>query len=1063
MDFIQASQNGVLPPDEPNTKESPNTIIADSSSTFFTEDISFRTICTVPFPKDVPVKIYSEYTDPADPTTSTSILLGEATFDGAVADFTTSTLATGTHVISAVWDGEARWKGFETAMTTTIEVKPGFPIENFYITLNQDYTQQSSNTATVFDSETFYVSGVITNDPVVRTGTIEYYLDGTLIQTVNVGTYDGFVTGNSHFTYFSTAITSTGTYTLSAKWSGGILSDGHYYQTKRSNNILITVTKHNMATDFVVTYTPNPGVVDEPVKFTISNSTSTNLAGTTGNLHVGTDVLPFLFGSGNQAFAFTTPTTVGISDVTAEWFGGTIGGEKYNSKVSSSTSFVVNSRGVLDANLIFSVSPTTYSDHQSITLTATLGTTSTATAGSLMIFEKNIQTETYTTSTVLTQMTYFASDYAFGQSRATIFGRNLQNAAKKFVQKTSFTIPPYTYYAPDTAENGPYSLYDTYVTTVTNTSTAYANSVPPYTVIRTTSTWSTGTYWQTYVYASNSLTNLGIYYPDPQVGAIVKIAAYRNSLPAKGISSYVTTSTYTVTHVEKITLATPLGNPQIPCAIISFSSGTNTISSDGIVSQDALTRWAYDSKSGSYGSSNTPNDAYKSDQFGHYYAVGGLYDPVVQTTATTTSTSYQISSELITATVVNNVATAVVPAGTLTAGPYYLSALWAGTATAPKYYAKTSNEITVTVLNRYTPTATVTLDKQSFLTYDQVTQTINTATVLATVNFSSTVTPTGTVSWIDTTNGGSKSLGTSTIVNGSAILRFTPDYRYGPADYSIKAVYNGDVWNGSAEATAGLPIGGYSPRSMGDFVTFFNSAGSIFAWAPSGKIYPGDNFTYHGYYLIAQNYQEVKVGAGEGYSGYPQDPGYTEVDFSQFRAFANSITASNEKINNTGFNGDYPGQNQAGDLVWRWGIQWQATDFDLGDGFYQQHSWWGYGPGPQFGGNRWRPVGDWILGTTKSLQTFFRPNKPVWLYGRSYRVGEQVYYPYGTNPSIYNGTQVPAGYWECVAPGNNHSPSYPADIRNGYTYEVYWSYLGRAGTGAGITQPYQVTTSVTYF
>ena len=79
MDFTQASQNGVVPSDELYTDTAPHRISANSTSTYNTQEIIFRTACTIPYPKDVPVVFTSEFT-PINSSTSTTITLGEAYF-----------------------------------------------------------------------------------------------------------------------------------------------------------------------------------------------------------------------------------------------------------------------------------------------------------------------------------------------------------------------------------------------------------------------------------------------------------------------------------------------------------------------------------------------------------------------------------------------------------------------------------------------------------------------------------------------------------------------------------------------------------------------------------------------------------------------------------------------------------------------------------------------------------------------------------------------------------------------------------------------------------------------
>jgi hypothetical protein len=201
--------------------------------------------------------------------------------------------------------------------------------------------------------------------------------------------------------------------------------------------------------------------------------------------------------------------------------------------------------------------------------------------------------------------------------------------------------------------------------------------------------------------------------------------------------------------------------------------------------------------------------------------------PSSGTTATGTVTFLDRTTTLGTATLSNNAAQMAI--STLAPGTHYISAQYSGDANTA---ASTSGQTLVTVSPP--PTTTLLSSSQNPSSLNQP------VTFTATLQLTSSGTPTGTVTFFD----GSYSLGTATVLNGSA--QFTdPGFQIGT--HSITAVYGGDAnFSGSTSAalsqvvnlgpTTTVVTSSSNPSIAGYNVTFTVSVYPPYGGMPNGLV-----------------------------------------------------------------------------------------------------------------------------------------------------------------------------------------------------------------------------------
>jgi hypothetical protein len=226
------------------------------------------------------------------------------------ASFTTSSLALGSHSITAVYSGDNTFSG-----------STSYPfMQNVQIQLVSTSTTVSTslNPASPRQMVTFtaYVAGMSSATP---TGTVTFFEDGTAIDSEGVGpgTYTG--QGQASFTTFGMTL---GNHTITATYSGDSTFSG-------SNSTPITETIQQPTFNIWVSSDINPSAPGQAVTFTadVSAPTGGTPTGTVDFLDGSTSVAWATLGPsgyiGQAQGSFTTADlTLGSHDITAVYYDG---------------------------------------------------------------------------------------------------------------------------------------------------------------------------------------------------------------------------------------------------------------------------------------------------------------------------------------------------------------------------------------------------------------------------------------------------------------------------------------------------------------------------------------------------------------------------------------------------------------------------------------------------------------------------------------------------------------------------------------------------------------------
>jgi hypothetical protein len=241
------------------------------------------------------------------PTGTVSFMEGTATLGtGAVgsngqASFTTSALSVGTHIVIAVYSGDAN---FTTSSSTA--------------------DTQTVNMAATTTTLTSAPNPSVFGQPVLFTATVSPVAPGAGTPTGSVMFMEGAATlgsgtvGSNGQATFTTAALAVGTHTVTAVYSG----DGNF---TTSTSAADTQTVNMAATTTALTSSPNPSVFGEPVLFT---ATVTPVApgagsptGTVTFMEGATTLGSATLNSGGQASFSTSTLAVGTHMVTAVYSG----------------------------------------------------------------------------------------------------------------------------------------------------------------------------------------------------------------------------------------------------------------------------------------------------------------------------------------------------------------------------------------------------------------------------------------------------------------------------------------------------------------------------------------------------------------------------------------------------------------------------------------------------------------------------------------------------------------------------------------------------------------------
>jgi hypothetical protein len=269
--------------------------------------------------------------------------IGSSAINGSgTATFSTSSLATASHSITAVYSGDTNFTtSTSTVLTQTVNKA------NTSTALNS-----SPNPSTYGQSVTFTATVTPSTGTGSPTGSVTFTVDGTAQGPV------GMSGGSASF---STANLSAGSHSITASYNG----DSNY-STSSSGTVTQTVNKAGTTT--TLNSSANPSTTAQSVTFTAT--VSAPAATGTVTFYDGVTVL----GSGNltsgKATFTTSSLTAGSHSISASYGGDT----NYSSSNSSTLTQVVNSNLITTTtSLVSSLNPSNYG--QSVTLTATVSPT----------------------------------------------------------------------------------------------------------------------------------------------------------------------------------------------------------------------------------------------------------------------------------------------------------------------------------------------------------------------------------------------------------------------------------------------------------------------------------------------------------------------------------------------------------------------------------------------------------------------------------------------------------------------------------------------------------------
>jgi hypothetical protein len=228
-----------------------------------------------------------------------STTLGTGNLSGGKTTFSTSTLAAGSHSITAVYVGDTNYNGSTSSVLTQTVNKA-----------NTTITVASSKNPSTYGSSVTFTATV---SPSAAPGTVTFNDGSTALGTGTI---------SSGKATFSTSTLAAGSHSITAVYGGGT-----NYNTSTSSVLTQTVNKAN--TTITVVSSSNPSAFGSSVTFTATVSPST--ATTTVTFKDGTTVLGTGTLSGGKAALSTSTLAVGSHSITAAY-----GGDpNYNSSTST--------------------------------------------------------------------------------------------------------------------------------------------------------------------------------------------------------------------------------------------------------------------------------------------------------------------------------------------------------------------------------------------------------------------------------------------------------------------------------------------------------------------------------------------------------------------------------------------------------------------------------------------------------------------------------------------------------------------------------------------------------
>jgi Bacterial Ig-like domain (group 3) len=262
-----------------------------------------------------------------------STVLGTQPLSGGHASYQTSSLAAGTHSITAVYGGDS----FYASSTSPA--------------LSQSVSQASTSTSISGPASSTYgqqvtLSAAVT--PPTATGSVQFF-DGA----ASLGTSPL----SSGAASLSTSALGTGGHSITAKYLGAA-----NYLSSTSGGLSLTVSK--AATSTTLTSSPNPSGLSQSVTFTATVNPTTATGTVTFSVD-GTTQAPVTLSSG-QAKYITSSLAAGTHNVSAQYGGDS----NYSGSTSSTVVQTVSNTIATTTSLASSKNPSTFGT--SVTFTATV-------------------------------------------------------------------------------------------------------------------------------------------------------------------------------------------------------------------------------------------------------------------------------------------------------------------------------------------------------------------------------------------------------------------------------------------------------------------------------------------------------------------------------------------------------------------------------------------------------------------------------------------------------------------------------------------------------------------
>jgi len=352
MDFIPASQNGIVPPSELKYKQSRLGLAVSSTSTVYGNEIILKGISDAAMWKTEPVTYYRV-------TSGSTVSLGTGTWINTNTNvLVVTSVGTGTHNLYATWPGEGLYAPQSTLETPVpITVAAGYQLG---ATISHTATPASNTLVTGEGTATFRVS---VSTSTVLTDTLSFYIGNT---------YYGQAAFVNNTATFSFSELPAGSLTIRTNWPGATIG-GKTYEGFTYNISYTVKSGTDIGQNMTLAVTPNGGVVNEgefDLVATINTSTVINVG--LVKFYVDNVLIDTGTVTANQA-TVTIPNTftAGSRSFRADYDGNPIGHPRYFSFSAPTVNVSIAERDTAILTLTDSPDPTLV-DRESITLTAEL-------------------------------------------------------------------------------------------------------------------------------------------------------------------------------------------------------------------------------------------------------------------------------------------------------------------------------------------------------------------------------------------------------------------------------------------------------------------------------------------------------------------------------------------------------------------------------------------------------------------------------------------------------------------------------------------------------------------